>query len=357
MAQALATVMAVFAIIGALDKIFGNKLKLGDEFEKGLLTLGPLSLSMLGMMTIAPVLADLLVPVISPVAKLFHFDPSALAGILIANDMGGASLADSIANDSVLGAFHGLCVAAMLGATISFTIPVALRSTKKENHGDVLLGLLCGLSTIPVGCFVSGLCMSINPLTVLINLAPSILISVIIIIGLLKFPKATIKIFSVFGKIISILITCGLALGIFQTLTGKTLIKNTAPLMESAATVFTICITLAGTFPLIAIISRLLKKPLSALGKKMGLDDVSVVGLIATLANSIATIESADKMNRKGRIINLAFAVSAAFVFGDHLAFTLSYNGKYIVPVIIGKLVAGVTAIVVASVLSKKVKE
>ena len=357
MAQALATVMAVFAIIGALDKIFGNKLKLGDEFEKGLLTLGPLSLSMLGMMTIAPVLADLLVPIISPVAKLFHFDPSALAGILIANDMGGASLADSIANDSVLGAFHGLCVAAMLGATISFTIPVALRSTKKENHGDVLLGLLCGLSTIPVGCFVSGLCMSINPLTVLINLAPSILISVIIIIGLLKFPKATIKIFSVFGKIISILITCGLALGIFQTLTGKTLIKNTAPLMESAATVFTICITLAGTFPLIAIISRLLKKPLSALGKKMGLDDVSVVGLIATLANSIANIESADRMNRKGRILNLAFAVSAAFVFGDHLAFTLSYNGKYIVPVIIGKLVAGVTAIVVASVLSKKVKE
>ena len=357
MAQALATVMAVFAIIGALDKIFGNKLKLGDEFEKGLLTLGPLSLSMLGMMTIAPVLADLLVPVISPVAKLFHFDPSALAGILIANDMGGASLADSIANDSVLGAFHGLCVAAMLGATISFTIPVALRSTKKENHGDVLLGLLCGLSTIPVGCFVSGLCMRINPLTVLINLLPAILISVVIIIGLLKFPKATIKIFSVFGKIISILITCGLALGIFQTLTGKALIENTAPLMESAATVFTICITLAGTFPLIAIISKLLKKPLSALGKKMGLDDVSVVGLIATLANSIATIESADKMNRKGRVLNLAFAVSAAFVFGDHLAFTLSYNGKYIVPVIIGKLVAGVTAIVVASVLSKKVKE
>lgn len=357
MAQALATVMAVFAIIGALDKIFGNKLKLGDEFEKGLLTLGPLSLSMLGMMTIAPVLADLLVPVISPVAKLFHFDPSALAGILIANDMGGASLADSIANDSVLGAFHGLCVAAMLGATISFTIPVALRSTKKENHGDVLLGLLCGLSTIPVGCFVSGLCMRINPLTVLINLLPAILISVVIIIGLLKFPKATIKIFSVFGKIISILITCGLALGIFQTLTGKVLIENTAPLMESAATVFTICITLAGTFPLIAIISKLLKKPLSALGKKMGLDDVSVVGLIATLANSIATIESADKMNRKGRVLNLAFAVSAAFVFGDHLAFTLSYNGKYIVPVIIGKLVAGVAAIVVASVLSEKVKE
>lgn len=354
MAEILAGIMAVFAVIGALDKITGNHLKLGDEFEKGIMTLGPLSLSMIGMMTIAPALADLLIPVITPVANLFGFDPSALAGILIANDMGGAALADSIAANKLLGSFHGLCVASMLGATISFTIPVALRSSKKEHHDDVLLGLLCGISTIPVGCFVSGIVMGINPLTVLLNLLPAILISVIIIIGLLKFQKVTVKIFSVFGKIISILITCGLALGIFQQLTGKVILENTAPIMESAATVFTICITLAGTFPLIAIISKILKKPLSVLGKKLELDDTSVVGLIATLANSIATMESADRMNRKGRILNLAFAVSAAFVFGDHLAFTLSYNAEHIVPVIIGKLVAGITALVVASILYKK---
>lgn len=357
MAQILAAVMAVFAVIGALDKVFGNRLKLGDEFEKGIMTLGPLSLSMLGMMTIAPALADLLVPVITPVASLFGFDPSALAGILIANDMGGASLAKSIAQNELLGAFHGLCVASMLGATISFTIPVALRSSKKENHNDVLLGLLCGISTIPVGCFVSGLAMGISPLTVLINLAPAILISVIIIIGLLKFPSATIKIFSVFGKLIATLITCGLALGIFQELTKKTILASTAPIMESAATVFTICITLAGTFPLIAIISKLLKKPLSALGKRLELDDTSVVGLIATLANSIATMESADKMNRKGRVMNLAFAVSAAFVFGDHLAFTLSFNDSHILAVIVGKLVAGITALAVAIVLEKKTRK
>lgn len=357
MAQTLATIMAIFAVIGALDKITGNHLKLGDEFEKGLHTLGPLSLSMLGMMTIAPVLADLLLPLITPVAGVCGFDPSAVAGILIANDMGGAALADSVATDPVLGAFHGLCVASMLGATVSFTIPVALQSAKKENHDDVLLGLLCGISTIPVGCFISGLVMGISPIKVILNLLPAILISLIIVIGLLKLPKATIKVFSVFGKIISILITCGLALGIFQTLTGKVILEKTAPLMESAATVFTICITLAGTFPLIAIISKILKKPLSALGKKLELDDTSVIGLIATLANSIATMESADKMNRKGRVLNLAFAVSAAFVFGDHLAFTLSYNGKYIIPVIIGKLVAGATALVVASVLVKKIKK
>ena len=353
-AEVLAIIMAVFAVIGALDKITGNHLKLGDEFEKGILTLGPLSLSMIGMMTIAPALSNLLLPVITPVANLLHFDPSALAGILIANDMGGAALADGVATDPLLGSFHGLCVASMLGATVSFTIPVALRSSKKENHDDVLLGLLCGIATIPVGCFISGLVMGINPLTVLLNLSPALLISVIIILGLLFLRKITVKIFSIFGKFITILITAGLALGIFQQLTGKVILKNTAPIMESAATVFTICITLAGTFPLIAIISKILKKPLSALGKKLDLDDTSVVGLIATLANSIATMESADRMNRKGRVLNLAFAVSAAFVFGDHLAFTLSYNDDHIIPVIVGKLVAGITALVLASILYKK---
>lgn len=354
MAEVLAIIMAVFAVIGALDKITGNHLKLGDEFEKGILTLGPLSLSMIGMMTIAPALSDSLLPVITPVANLLHFDPSALAGILIANDMGGAALADGVATDPLLGSFHGLCVASMLGATVSFTIPVALRSSKKENHDDVLLGLLCGIATIPVGCFISGLVMGINPLTVLLNLSPALLISVIIILGLLFLRKITVKIFSIFGKLITILITAGLALGIFQQLTGKVILKNTAPIMESAATVFTICITLAGTFPLIAIISKILKKPLSSLGKKFDLDDTSVVGLIATLANSIATMESADRMNRKGRVLNLAFAVSAAFVFGDHLAFTLSYNDEHIIPVIVGKLVAGITALVLASILYKK---
>lgn len=354
MAEVLAIIMAVFAVIGALDKITGNHLKLGDEFEKGILTLGPLSLSMIGMMTIAPALSNLLLPVITPVANLLHFDPSALAGILIANDMGGAALADGVATDPLLGSFHGLCVASMLGATVSFTIPVALRSSKKENHDDVLLGLLCGIATIPVGCFISGLVMGINPLTVLLNLSPALLISVIIILGLLFLRKITVKIFSIFGKFITILITAGLALGIFQQLTGKVILKNTAPIMESAATVFTICITLAGTFPLIAIISKILKKPLSALGKKLDLDDTSVVGLIATLANSIATMESADRMNRKGRVLNLAFAVSAAFVFGDHLAFTLSYNDDHIIPVIVGKLVAGITALVLAGILYKK---
>lgn len=356
MEYALSVTMAIFALIGAIDRMTGNHLKLGAEFEKGIHTIAPLTMSMLGMITITPTLSDLLLPVIKPVATLLKFDPSAVAGIVFANDMGGAALADSVCEDALLGSFHGLVVASMLGATISFTIPVSVSSIKKEFHKDVFLGLLCGISTIPLGCFISGLVMGVNILTLVLNLLPIILFSVVIVIGLLKVPGVCIKIFGVLGKVILILVTAGLAVGILQYLTGWTILEKTTPIDEGFKTIFHIGVVLSGTFPLIAIISKLLNKPFKKLGEKLELDETSVLGFVATLANSIATIENADKMNRKGRVMNLAFCVSGAFVFGDHLAFTLSYNGEHIVAVIIGKLVAGILAVVMAGVAVRKIK-
>lgn len=353
MENILTVVAAVFAVIGAIDKITGNHLKLGDEFERGILTLGPLSLSMIGMMTVSPLLSKVLLPIVSPVAEFLGFDASALAGLIIANDMGGASLAEEIATDSLLGAFHGLCVASMLGATISFTVPYALKSVKQELLPDIIKGLLCGICTVPIGCFVSGLIMKINIFKLLLNLIPLIVISGVISFGLIKSPKICIKVFTVFGKLLIVLITCGLAVGIFGYLTKIQISQYLAPIDESFKTVFNICLVLSGMFPLIAVISKILKKPILVFGKKLGINEISVTGLISTLANNIATIDNADKMDKKGRILNFAFAVSASFVLGDHLAFTLSFNSDYTLAVIIGKLTAGISALIVASLITK----
>ena len=46
--EILIAIMAVFAVFGALDRIFGNKLGLGREFENGILAMGSLALAMLG---------------------------------------------------------------------------------------------------------------------------------------------------------------------------------------------------------------------------------------------------------------------------------------------------------------------
>ena len=55
--EILIAVMAAFAVLGALDRIFGNKFGLGQEFENGILAMGSLALAMVGIIALAPVLA------------------------------------------------------------------------------------------------------------------------------------------------------------------------------------------------------------------------------------------------------------------------------------------------------------
>ena len=76
--------MIGFAVLGALDRIFGSRLGLGREFEKGILTSGELIMTMAGIMVLAPAISDLLVPIVSPVYAFFGADPAMFAGSLLA---------------------------------------------------------------------------------------------------------------------------------------------------------------------------------------------------------------------------------------------------------------------------------
>ncbi len=346
-------IFAVFAIIGAVDRIIGNRFGIGEEFEKGIMATGSLALSMVGMICIAPAFTKILIPVITPVASFFHFDPSVIIGSVLANDLGGASLAQSMAESEIMGGFNGLVVASMLGATISFTIPVALRSIKKELHKEVLLGILCGIGTIPVGCIVSGLMIGVGFGELMLNLAPVIVIAVITCIGIAKAPNLSVKIFKVLGHLIVCLVTVGLAGGIFKSLTGKTLIPGMTDIMDGFATVASIGVILAGVFPLIFVVSKVLGKVFAKLGKILKINDVSVMGFISSLANSIPTFEMAEKMDKKGIVMNMAFVVSGSFVFGDHLAFTMAFDKSFVTAMIVGKLISAVTAAIVAALVYK----
>ena len=128
-----------------------------------------------------------------------------------------------------------------------------------------------------------------------------------------------------------------------------------APIDGAIETVGQIAIVLAGAFPLIAVITKLFNKLLANAGKIMGINDVAVAGLIASLANSIPMFGMVKDMDSKGKILNFAFAVSAAFVFGDHLGFTAGFNPDMITPMIVTKLVAGVTAVGLALLISNRV--
>lgn len=347
-------IMVIFAVLGALDKIIGNKFGLGEKFEEGIMAIGSLAISMVGIIALAPVLANLLKPIIVPVYNFLGADPAMFAGTLLANDMGGAPLAEALATDPQAGLFGGLIVGAMLGPTIVFTIPVALGIIREEDRKFLATGVLAGVITIPIGSFVGGLVAGFPIVMVLKNLIPIILIAILIALGLWKFENGMIKGFTIFGKIVVAVITFGLAVGIVQQLTGIVLIKGMNPISDGFEIVADICIVLAGAFPLVYVITKVFRKPLMALGKVLGMNDVAAAGMVASLANSIPMFDMMKDMDNRGKIINVAFAVSAAFVFGDHLGFTAGFNSSMIVPMIIGKLVGGITAIFVAIFIANK---
>ncbi len=356
--EIISWIMVCFSILGALDRIFGNRFGLGKEFERGILLLGTMALSMVGMIVISPMIAELLRPVLTKMAEVLPIDPSIVPASLFANDMGGANLAKDLAANEQIGYFNGLVVSSMMGCTISFTIPVALGMVKKEQHKEVLLGLLCGIVTIPVGCFVAGLVAGIPVLSLLLNLLPLVLFSALIAVGLMKIPDICVKIFNVFGVIIKILITIGLAIGIFTFLTKVEISEHFAPYMEEGIYIVgNAAAVMTGAFPLVYMISKLLKKPLAALGRKIHINETSATGLLSSLATSMTTFDMVKDMDKKGVVLNSAFAVSAAFTFAGHLAYTLSFPGgaDWILYVILGKLVAGALSLVVAMFIYRRI--
>ncbi|WP_209010611.1 ethanolamine utilization protein EutH [Anaerovorax sp. IOR16] len=366
----IVTIMTIFMLVGAVDKIRGNKLGYGEQFDEGFNAMGPLAIAMAGVVAAAPVLSILLKPFIAPIYTVFGADPAMFATTLLACDMGGYPLAMELAADETIGNFSGLILGSMMGPTIVFTIPVALSIIKKEDRPYLAAGVLAGLITLPLGCIAGGLVMNITPykislIRILINLIPVIIVAGLIVLGLWFKPTSMINGFNRFGTGVTIVITVFTAIAIFQYLTGIRFPlfdimvdpdKNGGVVgLESGLLVCgQIAIVLAGAFPMVLWITNTFGGALERIGKVLGMNDKGSAGMVANLANNIAMFNILHEMNPKAKLLNVAFAVSAAFVFGDHLGFTAGNNPDMIFPVVVGKLVAGVTALILANALSPK---
>ena len=352
--QILIAVMAIFAVLGAADRILGNHLGLGLEFENGILAMGSLALAMVGIVSLAPVLASWLRPVVVPVYRFLGADPAMFAGTILACDMGGGSLAQEMTEDPRAALLGGVITGSMLGATVVFTIPVAMGILRPEDRPAMAKGILCGVVTIPVGVLVGGLAAGYPVIMVLRNLTPILVIGALIALGLWRAEEGMIRGFAVFGKIVVAVITAGLAAAIVEELTGFVLIPGMAPISEGFQTVGAIAIVLAGAFPLVYTVTKLLRKPLMAVGKLLGINDAAAAGLVACLANSIAAFEMVKDMNSRGKVVCIAFSVSAAFVFGDHLGYAAGFAPEILPAMIAGKLAGGVAAVAAALLLTRR---
>lgn len=347
-------IVLIFAFASAVDYIIGNKFGIGKEFEKAFSLFCPLALSMLGMIVIAPAIGVWLTPIFEWFYNLFGIDPSVIPASLLANDMGGAPLAQSICKTEQIGNYNAFIIASMMGCVISFTIPFSLGVVKKHQRREMFFGFLCGIVTIPVGSIVAGLICKINLIVLLINLIPLIILSVIVVIALIFVPDVCIKCFSTFGFFMKTLSIVGLLLAVFTFLTKITISTHFDTFENAAFICANACVTLAGMLPLMFVVSKILNKPLNKLGLKLSVDSVSAIAFLGTTITNATTFGSMEKMNKKGVVLNSAFAVSASFALGDHLAFTMAFDSSYILPMIVGKIVSGICAIILALIIYKE---
>ena len=350
-------VILVFSFVGAVDFLIGNKFGVGKEFARAFSLFSPMALSMLGMIVIAPAIGVWLSPVFESFYKTLGIDPSIIPASLFANDMGGMTLSQSVSKSLEIGNYNAFVISSMMGCVISFTIPFSLGMVKQERHKELFFGLLCGIATIPIGSFVAGLICGIKPLPLLLNLLPLTLIAIIIGVALIFVPKICVKCFTVFGFFMKTMGILGLAFSIFTFLT-KIQISPYFDTFENAAFVCAnACVTLSGALPLMFIVTKLLNKPLNKLGALIGVNSVSAICFLGSMVTNASTFGVSENMDKKGLVLNSAFAASASFVFGSHLAFTMAFDQSYVLPMIVGKLISGVCAVILAYLIYKDGKQ
>lgn len=357
--QMLNLLIAVGALIGAIDLVCGNKLRLGEKFEEGFLCMGPAALSMVGIICLAPLLGKSCSAVVAPAFRFFGIDP-AMFGCILANNMGGYPLAMAMADDQAVGLYSGLIVSSTLGATLVYTIPVALGLIDKNKMGDFATGVMIGLVTIPVGAMAGGLKMGLGLTLLVRNTIPVALISGVVIIGFLVFKDKLIRGFMMFARVLRIITILSLGAAAFTYITQMPLIRGLEPIENAMKIVVDMSIVQLGSIPLAYLLIYLLKRPLAAAGRLLHMNDVAAAAIPISCVNVLSVFIMIKDMDRRGIVISAAWYTNTICILTAHYAYTQSMDPGMIMPMVTAKLTGGILAIILACVMTgnyKKMKE
>nr|WP_283699468.1 ethanolamine utilization protein EutH [Clostridium perfringens] len=191
----------------------------------------------------------------------------------------------------------------------------------------------------------------------LFNILPLIIFAILLAVFMNRFKDTTVKFFIKLGKLIQLVSILGLLVLGFLSIIGIKPIGSILPIDEALSVVGKIAIFLGGAYPLINFITEKFSKVLSKIGEKINIDEFSIAAFLGTLASNIILFQSFNKMSSKGRIALTAFSVSGAFVIGGQLGFVSLKTPEIINIYIASKLIAGISAMVVALIVHRKTEE
>lgn len=378
--QIVVYIIMACAIAGCLASVFKEESPLGKEFLAGIDSIGAIFLPVAGIMASAPYLTWFVSHIFGPLYGLVGADQAMAATTFIAVDMGGYQLADALAQTKeswIMAMMTGF----MAGATIVFSIPVALKMLCKEDRRYLAMGEMVGFITIPVGVLVSSVIIAIgNPVIreviatngdatyelalsfwlIFRNLIPLIIICGAIAIGLYVIPEKMIKGFNVFGKVMDSTLRIVFVLCVVEYFTNffssffgswgfEPIIADEADINRALEISGYIGIMLCGAFPMVYLIKTYLAKPLDTVGRRVGLSADATAGILAATANVLALFGMVKDLKPEDKVKCIAYSVCCAFLIGDHLAFSANFQPTLILPVMVGKLCGGCLAVYIAT--------
>ena len=363
--------MMFFSVVGGIDKIRGNKHGYGEKFDEAFGALKTLALIMIGIITLVPILKLLLEPVIAPVYELFGASPAMFAGTILPVDSGAYPLAMELAGGNMsIANLSGVVLGSTFGCIFIGMIPMTLPFLKEEDYNCFAAAVLVAIITIPLGSIAGGLAMNLTPYKIsfgeiLVNMIPVIIVSVLVALGLALRPKQLMRAFCMIGNGMQVVLTAAVVLAAVQSVTGLRLPLfylmvepavpgGTSPLTDAIVIVGTIGLVLSGAFPMVLWITRTFKKPLQKMAEMLGVDEAGGAALVATLASYFPALDLLKDMNQKSRFLVLTFSISATFVLGDHLGFIAGVDPEMVVPMMVSKMVAGISALLLANVLAPR---
>lgn len=341
-------IIAIFFLISGFDFIRENKWGLGEKFKEGITSAGTLIISMSGIFAFSPLIGQVIGLVLIPVGKIFNIDPSVFPAMFLATDMGALGIAETISLNMEMYHVSGIIIASTLGATVSFSIPLALGLIKEEHHNDFYKGLMYGLVTVPLAPIVAAFMLKIDAKVMLINISPMLILTLILCLGMFKFRNVLMNFLTLLGKGIQKVSLVGLlAMGVVSIL-GLETTGVMVPIDETLGVAGRIALFLGGAYPMIDFITDKFSKGFKTVGEKLNINEFSVSSLLGSLASNIIIFKNFDKLDSNGRIICTAFSISAACVIGGQMGFVSFKAPDILMIYIISKLLAGVVAFILA---------
>ncbi len=268
--------------------------------------------------------------------------------------MGGYQLAGELSASQEMVRYAGLVIAATLGCTITFTIPVGMGMLKKRRPPLFSRGMLIGTGTLPVTMIVGGLLSGLSFSADRTSVAPGAPLLLSADVRHLAFSGTDRA--RVHG-----ICRCDPASDDDRPHRGRVLLYDrlfaapgpcAAGGRDGGCLVYRHC-TARQPSDGGAFYSGCSKAALFY-WKKTGMNDSSAAGLLMGIVSPVPAITMMEKMDERGKIVNAAFLVSAASTIAAHMGFTFGTDPDFVVPLLVAKLAGGIAAVCAALFFTKK---